>query len=72
MIAERPHCCEAYTFDGIESKRCTRPASVDRDGHRACAQHGRLSRVSWVYLALRGDAEPPRHRPWWETIDPAA
>jgi hypothetical protein len=37
--------CRAETFDGIEPKRCTRPASLLRDGLAVCIQHGYLDHV---------------------------
>jgi hypothetical protein len=37
--------CRAETFDGIEPKRCTRPASLLRDGLAVCIQHGHLDRI---------------------------
>jgi hypothetical protein len=40
--------CQAETYDGIEARRCTRPASEDRDGHRACKQHAKLALVRWA------------------------
>jgi hypothetical protein len=40
--------CGAETFDGIEARRCTRPASQVRDGLLVCRQHERLDFVSWA------------------------
>jgi hypothetical protein len=37
--------CRAETFDGIEPKRCTRPASFLRDGLAVCIQHGHLDHI---------------------------
>ena len=38
--------CAAQTFDGIEPRQCTRPASGDRDGLAVCRQHAKLDRVT--------------------------
>ena len=43
--------CEAFVVDPLPRfvaryKPCMRPAAVERDGHRACWQHGR--RDVWV------------------------
>jgi hypothetical protein len=40
--------CQAETFDGIEARRCTRPASQDRGGHRVCRQHAKLALVRFA------------------------
>jgi hypothetical protein len=40
-----PVACRAETFDGIERRRCTRPASFSRDGIEVCRQHARLPRI---------------------------
>jgi hypothetical protein len=37
--------CRAETFDGIDPKRCSRPASLLRDGLAVCIQHGHLDRI---------------------------
>ena len=37
--------CIAETFDGLEIRRCTRPAAFLRDGMACCHQHARLDRV---------------------------
>lgn len=37
--------CRAETFDGIDRKRCTRPASFLRDGLAVCRQHGHLEHI---------------------------
>jgi hypothetical protein len=44
--------CRAETFDGIEPKRCTRPASFLRDGLAVCIQHGHLDRVRAAQVSL--------------------
>ena len=38
--------CAAQTFDGIEPRQCTRPASADRDGLAVCRQHAKLDHVT--------------------------
>ena len=35
--------CGATAFDGLELKRCRRPASFRRDGTPVCKQHSRLA-----------------------------
>lgn len=40
-----PGVCEAETFDGVDRRRCSRPARWLRDDFAVCHQHGRLEHV---------------------------
>ena len=51
--------CGAETFDGIELRRCTRPASQIRDGLLVCRQHERLDFVSWAGRGRRLERRLP-------------
>jgi hypothetical protein len=54
--------CGAETFDGIERRQCTRPASADRSGLPVCRQHARLERVT-AWNGLGGTPDPTTTQP---------
>lgn len=52
--------CGALTFDGLDRRRCKRPASYRRDGLTICKQHARLPLVM-TFVETSGPASrPPR------------
>lgn len=68
--------CGARTFDGVDYRRCTRPASSARDGMAVCKQHARLARVTWAGAQAEAVVSPvvaPDRRWWlegWRPPDP--
>lgn len=48
MTAAAAERCGARVFTGTEYHRCSRPASVVRDGLLTCGQHAELERIAWA------------------------
>lgn len=44
--------CMAETFDGIDYRRCSRPASSEREGMPVCRQHATLTHIRTVGRSL--------------------